>query len=92
MLCALCMSYHSNTEVVLFTCLSSGWITTTGSLLGPKMKNSIKCLSHEQSDALPHREFNQGFATFSEIDLGLLRQNGSRVQKTKTRKLFNVTL
>jgi len=25
----LCLSYHSNTEAVLFACLSSGWTTTT---------------------------------------------------------------
>jgi len=35
MLYALCLSYHSNTEVVLFACLSSGWATTTSRLLGP---------------------------------------------------------
>jgi len=29
---ALCLSYHSNTEAVLFTCLSSGWATTTSRL------------------------------------------------------------
>jgi len=28
------------------------------------MENSIKCLSQGHSDALPHRESNQGFATF----------------------------
>jgi len=33
-------------------------------LLGPKVGNSIKCLSQGQSDALLHRESNQGFATF----------------------------
>jgi len=42
---ALCLSYHSNTEAALFACISSGWATTTGRLLGPKMWNSIKCLS-----------------------------------------------
>jgi len=41
----LCLSYHSNTEAVLFECLSSGWATTTSKLLGPKVGNSIKCLS-----------------------------------------------
>jgi len=34
---ALCLSYHSNTEAVLFACFSLGWTTTTGRLLGPKM-------------------------------------------------------
>jgi len=24
---ALCLSYHSNTEAILFACLSSGWAT-----------------------------------------------------------------
>jgi len=28
------------------------------------MGNSIKCLSQGHSDAIPHRESNQGFATF----------------------------
>jgi len=64
MLYALCLSYHSNTEVILFACPSSGWATTTGRVLGPKVRNSIKCLSQGHSDALPHRESNQGFATF----------------------------
>jgi len=62
MLYALCLSYHSNTDV-LFACLSSGWATKTGRMLGPKVGNSIKCLFQEYSDALPHRESNQGFAT-----------------------------
>jgi len=42
---ALYLSYHSNTETVLFVCLSSGWATIKGRLLGPKVGNSIKCLS-----------------------------------------------
>jgi len=29
-MCAPCLSYHSNTEDVLFACISSGWATTTG--------------------------------------------------------------
>jgi len=41
---ALCLSYHSNTEAVLFARLSSGWATTTGRLLGPKVGNSINSL------------------------------------------------
>jgi len=53
---ALCLPYYSNTEAALFACLSSGWATTTSRLLGPKVKNSIKCLSQGHSDALPHRE------------------------------------
>jgi len=63
MLYALGLSYHSNTEAVLFACLSSGWAITTGRLLGFKMGNSIKYLSLGHSDALPHQESNQGFAT-----------------------------
>jgi len=41
--------YRSNTEAVLFACLSSGWATTTGRLRDPKVGNSIKCLSQEQA-------------------------------------------
>jgi len=61
---ALCLSYRSNTEAALFACLSFGWATTTGRLLGSKAGNSISCLSQGHSDVLPHRELNQGFATF----------------------------
>jgi len=62
---ALCLSYHSNTEVVLFVCLSSSWATTTGRLLGPKVGNNIKCFSQGHTDALlPHRESNHSLATF----------------------------
>jgi len=32
-------------KTVMFACFLSGWATTTGRLLGPKVKNSIKCLS-----------------------------------------------
>jgi len=54
---SLCLSYHSNTEAILFACLSSGCMaTTTGRLLGPKVENNIKCLSQGHSNALPHRE------------------------------------
>jgi len=49
-----CLPYHSNTEAVLFACLSSGWFTTMGRQLGPKVENSIKCLSQGHSDALLH--------------------------------------
>jgi len=46
----LSFKIHSNsTEAVLIACLSSGWATTTGRLLGSKMRNSIKCLSQRQS-------------------------------------------
>jgi len=38
---ALCLSYHHNTEAVLFACLSSGWATATGRRLGPKVGNGI---------------------------------------------------
>jgi len=61
---ALCLSYHSNTEAVLFACLSSGWATTTGRLLGSMVGNSIKYLSQGHSDAQLQRKLNQGFATF----------------------------
>jgi len=60
----LCLSYHDKTEAVLFAYLSSGWATTSGRLLDPKVENSIKCLSQGHSNALPHRELSQGFATF----------------------------
>jgi len=39
---ALCLSYHSNAEAVLFACLSSGWATITDRLLGLKVGYSIK--------------------------------------------------
>jgi len=35
------------------------------------MGNSFKCLSQGHSDALPHRELNQGFATFRLLALRL---------------------
>jgi len=55
MLHALCLSYHSNAEAALFARLLSGWATTTGRLLGPKMGNSIKGLSQRHSNALLHQ-------------------------------------
>jgi len=61
---ALCLSYHSITEAALFACLLSDWVTTMGRLLGPKVGNSIKCLSQGHSNALSHRELNQSFTTF----------------------------
>jgi len=42
MLYALCLTYHFKKEAVLLTCLLSGWATTTGRLLGPKVGNNIK--------------------------------------------------
>jgi len=36
------------------------------------MGNSNKCLSQRYSDALPHRESNQGFATFRLLYSALL--------------------
>jgi len=39
-------------------------LCVSGRLLGPKVGNSIKCLSQGHSDALPHRESSQGLATF----------------------------
>jgi len=56
MLYALCLSYHSNKDAVLFACLLSGLATTTGRMLGSNMGNSIKCLSQGHSDALPDQE------------------------------------
>jgi len=44
---------------------SSGWATTVGRLLGPKMENSIKYLSKGHSDALPHREVEPKFRNLS---------------------------
>jgi len=41
---ALCLSDRSNTAAVLFACCSSGWTTTTGRMLGPKVGNSINSL------------------------------------------------
>jgi len=46
----LCLSYHSNTEAVLFACLSSGWDTIAARLLGPKV--------------VPHRKSKQGSQPF----------------------------
>jgi len=42
MLYALCLSYHPNTEAVLFSCLSSGWTTTMGGCLAPRWKIALK--------------------------------------------------
>jgi len=42
----LCFCHATPTQkAALFACLTSGWATTTGRLLGPKVGNSIKCLS-----------------------------------------------
>jgi len=60
MLYALCLSLLYK-EAVLFACLLSDWATTIGRLLGPKMRNSIKCLAQGRSDVLPHRESNQDY-------------------------------
>jgi len=62
---ALYLSYNSNTEAVLFVCLSSGWATTTGKLLGPKVGNSFKCLFQRYSDAPPHGESKKVSQPFS---------------------------
>jgi len=64
--CMLCVCHTTPTQklLCLHVFLSSGWAITTGRLLGPKMGNSIKCLFQEHSDAILHRESNQGFATF----------------------------
>jgi len=60
---ALCLSYHSNKEAVLFACLLSGWAATTGRLLSLKVRNSSKCLSKDTANALPHRKSNQSITT-----------------------------
>jgi len=52
------LSYHSNTEVVLFECLSLGWATTTGRLLGPKMGNSIACAVAANLSTLNSKKLN----------------------------------
>jgi len=67
---------HKSCSVLLFL---SGWASTTGRLLGPKMRNNIKCkeifslktftknikyLSQGYHNALPHRESKQDFTTF----------------------------
>jgi len=54
--CSVCMSFET------------GWATTMRRLLGPKIGNSIKCLSQTHSNALLYRESNQGFATFRLLD------------------------
>jgi len=66
MLYALFLSYHSNTEAVLFTCILSGWATTMGRLFGSKVGNSNKCLSfpRTQRRATTSGISNQGFAMF----------------------------
>jgi len=46
---------------------------TTGRLIGPKMGNGIKCLSQGHSDALPHRELNQGLRSLSIISSATLQ-------------------
>jgi len=78
---AMCLSYHSNTEAALFACLSSSWAITTGRLFGPKVGNSIKCLSQGDSDALLHRESNLSFATFPLLVHRLYQPVLSRRQK-----------
>jgi len=63
--CTMLSFCHTTpTEAVLFSYLSSGWATITGRFLGLKVGNSIKCLSQGYSDALPHRDSNQRFASF----------------------------
>jgi len=66
---ALCLSYHSNIEAVLFTCLSSGWATTMGRLLCSKLGNSIKCLPQGHSDALLHRVESKKNTIIQVLDL-----------------------
>jgi len=44
---ALCLSYHSNTEAAVFACLSSGWDTTTGRLLGPKVGTALSVFAKD---------------------------------------------
>jgi len=73
-------------EAILFACLSSGWATTKGRLLGLKMRNSIKCLSQGQSDAIPHRESNQGFATIRLLALRLILLTLDKHHQNKSTK------
>jgi len=52
---ALCLSYYSNTEAVLFACLSSGWaIMMSIDCLAPRWKHYIKRLSQGKNVALCH--------------------------------------
>jgi len=61
--CMLCVCHTTPTEAVLFAFFRQvgppqqvdAW---------PQVGNSIKCLSQGHSDALPHRQSNQDFATF----------------------------
>jgi len=48
-----------------------------GRLFGPKVGNSIKCLTQGHSEELPHRESKQGFATFRLLARRLYQLNHS---------------
>jgi len=76
---ALCLSYHSNTSC--FVCMSFVRLGhhngSSSRLLGSKVGNSINCLSQGHSDALLHRESNQGFATFRLLARCLYQLSGT---------------
>jgi len=55
----LCVCHTTSAQNSLFAALT-GWTTTVGRLLDPKMIFDVL----RTPDALPHRESNQGFATF----------------------------
>jgi len=44
---ALCLSFHSNTEAVLFARLSSGWAITTGRLLAPRWETALNVFTNK---------------------------------------------
>jgi len=46
----VCHTITFQHRMALFACLLSGWVTTTGRLLGPKMGNLALCLFQEHSD------------------------------------------
>jgi len=59
------LSYHSTQKLLwLHVFCQAGLPQRVGRLLGPKVGNSIKCLSQGHSDTLPHWKSNQSFATF----------------------------
>jgi len=60
---ALYLSYHSNTELFCLHVFRQAGPTTTGRLLGPKVGNSIKCLSQD-TETRYRIGSRQGFTTF----------------------------
>jgi len=54
---------HSNTEAVLFACLSLDWATTTGRLLGSKIRSTGLSIFLKDTATRYRIGKNQGFAT-----------------------------